>query len=613
MCGIVGYAGTDPIAPETLERMSDCLAHRGPDDSGSWIAADGTAGYAHRRLAILDLSPGGHQPMSDAAGRVHLAFNGEIYNHLELRADLEADGFVFRSRSDTEVVIEAYRRWGEGFVERLNGMFVLALHDADRGVVFLARDRAGEKPLFVWRTPRRIVFASELKALFAFRDFPRRLDPAAVEHYFAYGYVPRDLCILDGVVKLAPGHIARFHPETGEWHDRAYWDLPESTPDPHTSAGHLEQELERLLEDSVRRQLATSDVPVAVLLSGGVDSSLITAMASRARSNVKTFTVTFPAEQAFDEAPFARLVASHFGTDHQELPCDQPGIDLLPRLARQFDEPIADSSMVPTFLVSSLVREHATVALGGDGGDELFGGYRHYTFVQRLARVRGSVPPALRKLVGRTALRLPARVRGRSYLAAVARAEGAAVHSNGYFDPGERRGLLAIHPNGARTPEELRTDLGYGAHSLLQAAQRSDFRSYLPDDILVKVDRASMLASVEVRAPFLDHRLIEFAFGRVPDALKADASGGRKLLLRRLAARLLPADLDLDRKQGFALPVERWLRGEHADYVRDLLAGTDERLFRRPSVEALVNGGPVHQLYALVMFELWRREYAVTL
>jgi asparagine synthase (glutamine-hydrolysing) len=613
MCGIVGYAGLDPIPEDLLEKMSATLAHRGPDDSGSWIAPDRTVGYAHRRLAILDLSPGGHQPMADDAGRIHLAFNGEIYNHLDLRAELEADGFTFRSRSDTEVVIQAYRRWGEPFVERLNGMFVLALHDADRGEVFLARDRAGEKPLFLWRSPRRVVFASELKALFAFPDFPRRLAPEAVEHYFAYGYVPRDLCILDAVVKLAPGHIACFRPETGEWHERAYWDLPESAPDPRASAEDLEHELERLLEDAVRRQLATSDVPVAVLLSGGIDSSLITAMAARARTNVKTFTVTFPLHQAFDEAPYARLVARHFGTDHQELTGDEPGIDLLPRLARQFDEPIADSSMIPTYLVSALVREHATVALGGDGGDELFGGYRHYTFVQRLARVRGSVPPALRKFVGLTAARMPARLRGRTYLASVNRAEEAAVHSNGYFDPAARRALLAAPSNGFRTPEELRATFGYGAHSLLQTAQRADFRSYLPDDILVKVDRASMLASVEVRAPFLDHRVIELAFGRVPDTLKADAQGGRKLLLRRLAARLLPPELDLQRKQGFALPVEGWLRGRHAGYVRDLLAEADPRLFRRETVAELVNAGPVHQLYALVMFELWRRAYDVTL
>jgi asparagine synthase (glutamine-hydrolysing) len=617
MCGIVGYAGQEAIDPALLGTMASTLAHRGPDSSGSWISPDRTVGYGHRRLAIIDLSPGGHQPMTDNGGSVHLAFNGEIYNYRALKAELERDGIRFRSQSDTEVILEAYRRHGEAFVEKLDGQFALALYDEARGQLFLARDRAGEKPLFVWQTQNRVVFASELKALFAFPDFPRRLSLDGIEHYFAYGYVPRDLCILEGVRKLEPGHIARYTPATREWRERAYWDLPAPPTGGKRSAADYESELESLLEAAVRKQLV-ADVPVAVLLSGGIDSSLVTAMAVRAHPHIKTFNVSFPGHGSFDESVYARIVAKHFGTEHIEVEARQATVDLLPRLARQYDEPIADSSMIPTFMVSSMIREHATVALGGDGGDELFGGYPYYTHLQRLDRVRRAVPAPLRGLVSAFARRLPLGVRGRSYLLGLSRdARASVIDMNVYFDPPRRRTLLHLQPGDGRTPERTRIALGADATSLLGAAQRADFRGYMVDDILVKVDRASMLASLEMRAPFLDHHVIDFAFGQVPDSLKADLFE-RKILLRRLAARLLPKELDLKRKQGFSIPIGTWLRGEWGPYFHDVLAAADPVLFDRQEIEALFAGqgqglNYAHRLYAIVMFELWRREYGVTL
>ncbi len=616
MCGIVGYAGRGGIDAAVLDGMAAAMEHRGPDDAGAWRSADGRVAFAHRRLAIIDLSPGGHQPMTEATGQVHIAFNGEIYNYLDLREELAVDGFTFRTQSDTEVILNAYRKWGERFVERLNGMFALALYDEVRGELFLARDRAGEKPLFVWRTPGRVVFASELKALFALVEFPRRLDPEALEHYFAYGYVPRGLCILQGVEKIAPGHIARLNVATGEWKERAWWDLPAPAGDDGDAAA-LEYELETLLEDAVRRQLV-ADVPVAVLLSGGVDSSVITAMAVRARSKVKTFTVTFP-NSVFDESVYARMVARHLGTEHVEVDAGEMPVSLLEKLARQYDEPIGDSSMIPTYVVSSLIREHATVAIGGDGGDELFGGYPHYNYLQRLQRVRRMVPRPVRRVMSAVARHRPLGSRGRSYLVGLAR-EGrhAVADINVYFDREMRRALLKTEPRDSHAPEELRIALGADGRTVLQAAQRSDFRGHLTDDILTKVDRASMLASLETRAPFLDHRVVEFAFGRVPDALKADAEGGRKILLRRLAARVLPKELDLTRKQGFSIPLAEWLRGTWGPYFRDVLSEADPAIFHRPFLEELLrnqerrlNNG--HRLYALLMFELWRRAYGITL
>ncbi len=616
MCGIVGFAGREPIGNAHLETMCDTLAHRGPDDTGLWYSEDGTVGLAHRRLSIIDLSPGGHQPMADRSGRVHLAFNGEIYNFIELREELRDRGHVFRTTSDTEVVLAAYRQWGEDFLSRTMGMFAMALLDDERRVLYLIRDRGGEKPLFWWSTPGRIAFASELKALFAFPEFPRRLDRDALEHYLAYGYVPGELCLIEGVRKLAPATFLRLSLDDGEITLHRYWDIPAPSEGPVDEEA-LDRELETLLQESVRRQMI-ADVPVGILLSGGLDSSLITAMAARVSSRpVKTFTISFPGHGAFDEAPHARVVAQHFGTEHTELAAEPASLELLPLLARQYDEPIADSSMVPTYVVSRLIRQHATVALGGDGGDELFGGYPHYLWVRRLEAVRSVLPSPLRRAMGAAATHLPRGMRGRNHLISIgANGDGSLASINLYFDSEWRARLLRRRSSRPSGPEDLRISLARGGRSVLQSAQRMDFRSYMADDILVKVDRASMLASLETRAPFLDPPLIEFAFGRVPDHLKVTLRE-RKVLLRRLARRLLPPGLDLQRKQGFSIPLRDWLAGAGGTFMREVLAEVDSVLFDRAEVEALLiaharHGGNAQRIFALMMFEMWRREYRVT-
>jgi asparagine synthase (glutamine-hydrolysing) len=341
-------------------------------------------------------------------------------------------------------------------------------------------------------------------------------------------------------------------------------------------------------------------------------------MAARARQKVKTFTVTFP-NNAFDESQYARLVANHLGTEHIEVDAGEMPVTLLEKLARQYDEPIGDSSMVPTYVVSSLIREHATVAIGGDGGDELFGGYPHYNYVQRLQRVRRAVPKPVRRVVSEVARRRPLGSRGRSYLVGFARdGRHSIADINVYFDYDMRRALLKTRPRDGHAPEELRIALGADGHTVLQVAQRSDFRGHLTDDILTKVDRASMLASLETRAPFLDHRVVELAFGRVPDSLKATAKGERKILLRRIAARVLPKELDLTRKQGFSIPLSDWLRRAWGAYFRDVLSDADARIFDRGFIHSLLRGqerglNNGHRLYALLMFELWRRAYGITL
>lgn len=618
MCGICGVATpSGRVEPESLARMTSTMTHRGPDDEGIWTSADGRVGLGHRRLSIIDLSAGGHQPMSDASGRLSISFNGEIYNFQELRTELESLGHGFRTRSDTEVILEAYREWGRAAVERLNGMFALAIYDREADRLLLARDRAGEKPLFYRHKEGAFRFTSELKAFLREPGFDASIDPHALNQYLAFGYIPGESSILRGVRKLPQGSTLTYDLRTDRIEVRPYWTLPPPVNGQPSSDEELLDELERLLLDSVRMRLI-ADVPVGVMLSGGVDSSLVTAAAARVSSRpVRTFNISFPGHGAFDESAHARIVARHFGTEHVEMAAEPASVDLLPDLARQYDEPLADSSMIPTYLVSRLIRREAKVALGGDGGDELFGGYHHYEWVRRQDLIRRAVPPPLRSMVSRAARRLPLGMRGRSYLVGTARdVDWSMANANVYFDVDARRRLLA--PSGLlvdEAAEQGKADLAHG-RSAVQRAMAMDFRSYLVDDILTKVDRASMLTSLEVRAPLLDPRIIELAYGRVPDRLRA-WKGRRKILLKMLGARMLPPELDLSRKQGFSIPLDRWFRGEWGVVMREILDDADPHLFDRAAVGDLMRSqekgiANAHRIFALVIFELWRKEYRVS-
>jgi asparagine synthase (glutamine-hydrolysing) len=621
MCGIAGIASIDrTISPELLLRMRETLHHRGPDDAGLWRSEDGRIGLVHRRLSIIDLSAAGRQPMRDSGDRLQIVFNGEIYNYQALREDLQGRGRRFRTGTDTEVILEAYLEWGTECLERFNGMFAFALYDRSLQRLFLARDRAGEKPLFYRCYGRSIAFASEAKALLADPECPRTLDVDALDFYLAFGYVPGSLCLLKGIRKLPPAHALLWDARSGNHRTWAYWTLPASAPE-STRDDDLVDELEHLLLDSTRLRLI-ADVPVGVLLSGGLDSSLVTALAARASSRrLKTFTISFPGHGTYDEAPHARVVARHFETEHVELAAEPATVDLLPELARQYDEPIADSSMVPTYLVSRLIRREATVALGGDGGDELFGGYWQHTWVQQQARMGGWIPgPARRAARSAVTALLPVGTKGRNYvLGLTAERPMNIVQFNVIFDADARRRLLAGfgvgQPQVAGAPEHFKAALCADRATPLQQSTALDFRTYLPDDILVKVDRASMLCSLEVRAPFLDPRLIELAFARVPDRLRATARD-RKILPRRLGARLLPPELDLERKQGFALPLQRWFKGDWGRYIESVLSREDG-IFDKQVIRQLLSGQRrgfynTHRLFALAMVELWRQEYRIT-
>lgn len=622
MCGLVGIASVNSVlSRDWLIAGRDSMTHRGPDDAGVWWSEGGLVGLAHRRLSVIDLSPAGHQPMHDASGELSIVFNGEIYNFTELREQLIALGHGFRSHSDTEVILVAFRQWGLDCLTRLNGMFAFALFDARQKTVLLARDRAGEKPLFYYQANDVLRFASELKALLADPALPRRINPEAMDCYLAMGYVPGERCMLHGFNKLPPAHALLFDLQTGQAKVWRYWQLPEleaESQGPVDEAALLD-ELEALLEDAVRRQMV-ADVPVGVLLSGGVDSSLVAAMAVRASSKVQTFTIGFPGHGKLDETEHARLIARHFGTRHTELMADPATVDLLPRLARQFDEPMVDSSMIPTFLVSQLVRQHCTVALGGDGGDELFGGYGHYSRLQWMQKKLGMIPRPLRKDITSAAKHfLPVGFAGsniRTWLMALGQDFQLGLPQIATcFDGISRQKLMAGYSGYGFMAEGIHQNQVPVHPDLLQRATRMDFANYLAEDILVKVDRASMLSSLEVRSPLLDCRLIEFAFGKVPSHLKA-TERDKKILLKRLTTRVLPPEFDRHRKQGFSIPLAEWLKGGAFRALFHEVLRDPQCSFDAQTIDSLLRGqdrgrSNGERLFALVLFELWRREYGV--
>lgn len=611
MCGIYGIADARaPIDTGMVEHQRDLLGHRGPDDAGLWISDRRDVALGHRRLSIIDLSPAGHQPMLSADGRLAIVFNGEIYNFRMLRAELETLGNRFAGASDTEVLLAAYQTWGAECLAKLNGMFAFVIHDAGGTgrppCLFIARDRAGEKPFYYVTGPSFFEFSSELKGL------TRRagLDLNALNHYLSLGYVPGDLCLARDVRKLPPAHAGRLDLATFELRIWKYWSLPANEPGALADPEPLADEAQKILFDAVRLRLE-SDVPLGVLLSGGLDSSLVVAAAARQSPRpVKTFTITLPGS-ALDESRHARIVAQHFGTEHHELPLVETSLAAFDDFAPLVDEPIADSSLIPSFLVSRLTRRHVTVALGGDGGDELFGGYSDYVTALADQRHFGWIPPALLFMSAEIAGRLPAGVKGRNRLFSMR--DGAhqkIIWGSPYFDLALRRRLytpelLAELGDGLAEPERSLLRFFETGHDPVDAMTRTHFGSILPDDFLVKVDRASMAVALEMRAPFLDHRMLEFAFGRVPSAWKVQGGESRRLQ-KRLAQRLLPPALDTDRKQGFSIPLDDWLHADRCQRVRERVEALPGFL-RRDEIDALIiglergrtNGARLYALMAL--------------
>lgn len=621
MCGIVGVASVSPVrSQDWLSVGAARLSHRGPDAHGlSWSVGD-RVGLAHRRLSILELSDAGAQPMSDPWGAVTVVFNGEIYNFAELRAELARDGVTFRSHSDTEVLLASYLRWGADCVQRLRGMFAFALLDRRNETLLVARDRIGEKPLYLLHQPGELRFASELKALWADPDLPRVVDEASFGCYLAHGFVPAERSMLRGVEKLPPAHAGQFSLRDGTWRRWRYWSPP--APSPSTAGPRTLEDsataLEAVLGAAVGEQLV-ADVPVGVLLSGGTDSSLVAALAARTGKPVTAYTIAMPDAPAIDETAHARAVATALGMKQVVLAAEPAHVETLPDLAAQLDDPVADASILPTFLVSRLVRQHCTVVLGGDGGDELFGGYPQYQRALGATHGVARVPRVLRQLAAVGAERLlPPGSRGRDLVqwAAADFADGVPL-VEAFFSATARHRLLG-RPLAAMAPWPADAwAIAQLGDSATRRLMRLDLQAYLPEDVLAKVDRMSMRSSLEVRAPFLDVRVVEFATGVLPLA-HGVVDGRGKVVLQALLRRYLPATFDFNRKQGFTIPLAAWLRhGPLRVLLEDCLLD-GQGPFRREAVHALLrghDGGRRNEgrLFALLAFELWRRAHRVAM
>lgn len=624
MCGIVGYAGVSGVMQKSqLFKMRDSMLHRGPDGAGFWCSSDGRAVFGHRRLAILDLTSAGAQPMTTNDGYIGIIFNGEIYNHAELRRELEKNGISFIGRSDTEVLLASYKVWGNHFVKRLRGMFAFAIYDQLQRILFIARDRAGEKPLFWTQYKGGILFASEVKALLADNEIRPELSPEGLDFYLAYGYVPSGYCILKGIHKLSPAHSLTWSLETQKVTLERYWDVPNPKPVAPDMQSTLLEELESLLVASVKEQMV-ADVPVSILLSGGVDSSLITAIAASISDRpVRTYTVSVAGNAHFDEGPFGRCIAKYFSTEHVELQVNSASVDLIPALARQYDEPIADSSLIPTYLLAREVSHDCKVVLGGDGGDELFGGYNAYQGGLMSDRLRKLLPQFTRTMLSWSAQHLlPERFPRRNGLIGLSGGlEDMVAQSTIIFDYAYRSRLspwLASQRIGD-IPKNWRRSTVEPERGVPGAMMVTDFRTYLPDDILVKVDRASMLCSLEVRAPFLDHRIVEFAYSHVPNDLRTSISE-RKILLKALARRLLPLDYDIDRKQGFSIPLSHWIGPKTINQWLEECSNQIHAIFSDNQIKFMTKNNNnanneyfCYRIFYLMMLTWWMRHYGVTI
>jgi len=640
MCGIAGFVEsarvTTPFDPDAgralVHAMCDAIRHRGPDDEGLLVEAG--VGIGMRRLSIIDLSTG-HQPIHNEDRTVSIVFNGEIYNYRELRELLESAGHRFYTNTDTETIVHAYEQWGKAAIGRLRGMFGLAIWDRRDRSLLVARDRIGIKPMYYAEAAGRLYFGSELKTILCAPDLPRELDLAALDHYLSFLYTPRDGSIFRAIRKLPPGHLLEWRDGTA--HVERYWELPAAERFTGSEADAVAQ-LQDVLLDAVRSHLV-SDVPLGAFLSGGIDSSLVVGLMAKASgSRVKTFSIGFD-EPAFDELDHARTVARHFGTDHNEFVVKPDALAILDDVVSHFDEPFADASAIPTWYVSKMARQHVTVVLSGDGGDELFGGYDRYVPHPRVLAFDRYSPRALRRVAAIAARALPHGARGKNFLRHVARDDqGRYLDAIRFFGSDEkpallsadvRRGLTGVDPELQLARHFARfADLPWPSQMM-----RFDAETYLPEDVLTKVDRMSMAHSIESRVPLLDNDVIRFA-SSLPSSLKIK-NGRRKHILKEVAATLLPEGIIDRQKQGFGVPIGAWFRkgpakaghhdgtGRHDSTIHELFADTllssramQRGYFRPTFVRQLVNehlaGTRDHtlRLWQLVVFERWHRRYA---
>jgi asparagine synthase (glutamine-hydrolysing) len=627
MCGICGIVSSDPqeqTDAATILRMRDTLIHRGPDDCGIYLGPGVALG--HRRLSIIDLRPEGRQPMSNEDGSVKIVFNGEIYNFAEHRAWLEERGHRFKSRTDTEVIIHLYEELGVDCLRRLRGMFAFAIWDERKRLLFMARDRIGKKPLFYRLDGRRLIFGSQPKAILAFGGHRAEPNAQAIDKYLAFGFVPAPLCAFEGVQKIPPAHYLVF--ENGKIEVKRYWRLnyrPKLKIDQREACA----EIIRRLTEAVQLRMV-SDVPLGAFLSGGIDSSAVVALMSRLSNRpVKTFSIGFK-EGDYDETRYARMVAQKFHTEHHEFQVEPDALEVMDELVSHYNEPFADSSALPTYYLSKLTRQHVTVALNGDAGDENFGGYYRYS-ANLMANYLKYAPRSIRRLIGNSIAAAYNAMNSQSRLAHRMRVLGDVLASDprlGYaemltsFGRIRRASLYSSDFADQLLDSESAEDMVLGLYTAAQTDQALDstlyvdVNLYLPDDLLVKVDIASMAVSLEARSPMVDHEFMEFA-ASLPASFKIRGRT-RKWILRRAFADILPREILERKKMGFGVPIEHWFRGQLRDYISDILlsATSLQRGYFQPNyIKRLIDehasgARKWHgQLWTLLMLELWFQKF----
>jgi len=620
MCGIVGmlnFSGA-PVDRDTLRKMCASLVHRGPDDEGIYVANG--IGLGHRRLSVIDLVSG-HQPLGNREKTIWITYNGEIYNYVELRKQLIGLGHQFVTESDTEVIVHAYEQFGEECPKYLKGMFAFALWDSRRQKLFLARDRIGKKPLFYYYGGGILAFASEVKALLRHPEIPCEILPSALPHYFTFGYAPSPSTFYQGILELSPAHTLTVD-AYGRMELRRYWDLDFShDPRREPPLDEVATRIRDLLTEAVRKRLM-ADVPLGVFLSGGIDSSIVVGLMSRLMQKpVKTFSIGFEGDKTFDETNYARLVASHFKTDHTEFIVAPKAIDLIEPLVWHHDGPFGDSSAIPTYMVAQLTREHVTVALNGDGGDELFAGYLRF-YATILAE---RFPRLLRRLGEKTLSAFPEPANYHHWLRRAQRFFCCASYP--FFDRFARWITLFNNDLSLLLRPETSCELpsmaiSYPSEVLdrtvsftpLSKLLYVNMRTYLYKDLLVKMDRTTMAHGLEARSPFLDQDLMEYS-AALPDQMKL-RRGVTKYILRRAFSDLVPSEILTRGKRGFGVPLGAWFRGELREYIHDILLASDSKLrdylnilYVRQIVQEHMQGQRDHgqQLWAILTFEVWLR------
>jgi len=622
MCGIFGISLSNTLVSKKLFAESlDLINHRGPDMTGIRHNEREKIAFGHKRLSIIDLSDLGSQPMNTVNSSCQIIFNGEIYNFKEIRDDLEKLNYSFISQTDTEVLLNSYAEWGPDCVKRFKGMFAFAIYDQKQKTIFLSRDRAGEKPLYYSIYNGNLIFCSEIKPILNFEKNLNIIDFESFSYLFEHGFTQRDKSIFKNIYKLKAGHSLTFNIQDRGYEIHNYWSLPNKINECHENNIHAKESdllpaLENYMEQAVKSQL-DADVPIGIMLSGGLDSSLITAFASRFKNKINTFTVSFSGHGVFDETSHAKLIADTFQTNHHELEARAINPQIIENLTYYYDDPMFDPSMIPTYLLSEAISKNFKVALSGDGGDELFGGYNHYSKLARLKNFSNLMPYFLRQSLNSLSQNfLPLGFKGRKTVELLSsNFSNSYPNTNEFFSYKEQEIFFSnFFTNKAlplskstRDPSNLISDYGL-------RATFHDFTNYLSEDLLVKIDRASMANSIEVRAPFLDKDLVEFAFTKVPSSLKFDYKN-QKILLKALASKVLPSSFAINRKQGFSIPLGNFLlEKQWREYFAQTILDSDPSLINhRDSLDLLNDKARIFQnagrLFGLVFYIHWMRRF----